>query len=219
MNIWNDTEAQKFFSFERKKAKDLYLGEKLFLSKILFENCTILDIGCAQGGFYKILKSYLKSFSYTGVDSSEKMILSAKKKYPKGIFHLIKKNNFKVLKKKYDIVIIYGVLHLTPEWRQILYNAKNLFKNFILFDLRETSQKTIDDNASKSYLSFNKKKKIKIPYNIINSNEASNFLKKIFRLNIYKFSYSGKISNFAKSKIKNVEFTNYCVAKKKIINL
>ena len=58
MNIWNDTEAQKFFSFERKKAKDLYLGEKLFLSKILFENCTILDIGCAQGGFYKILKSY-----------------------------------------------------------------------------------------------------------------------------------------------------------------
>ena len=36
MNIWNDTEAQKFFSFERRKAKDLYLGEKLFLSKILF---------------------------------------------------------------------------------------------------------------------------------------------------------------------------------------
>lgn len=219
MNIWNDIEAQKFFSVERKKIRDLYLGEKFFLSKILFENCSILDIGCAQGGFYKILKSYLKSFRYTGVDSSEKMILKAKKKYPNANFHLIKKNNFKILKKKYDIVIIYGVLHLTPYWRQILNNSKNLFKNFLLFDLRETSQETIDDNTLKSYLSFNNKKKIKIPYNIINSSEATNFLKMKFNSNIYKFSYYGKISKFAKSQIKNVEFANYCISKKRIINL
>ena len=83
MNIWNDFEAQEFFSSERKKKNDLYLGEKFFLTKLLFERCSILDIGCAQGGFYKILRSYLKSFSYTGVDSSERMILAAKKKYPK----------------------------------------------------------------------------------------------------------------------------------------
>ena len=68
------------FSLEKEKKKeDLYLGEKFFLSKILFEKCTILDIGCAQGGFYKIIKSFLKSFSYTGIDNSEKMILKANK--------------------------------------------------------------------------------------------------------------------------------------------
>ena len=147
------------------------------------------------------------------------MILKAKKKYPKANFYLIKKNNFKKLKKKYDIVIIYGVLHLTSEWRQILKNSKNLFNNFLLFDLRETNLKTIDNNISKSFLSFNHKKKIKIPYNIINSNEATSFVKKNFSSNIYKFSYFGKISNLAKSKIKNVEFTNYCISKKKIITL
>ena len=54
MNIWNDFEAQEFFSSERKKKDDLYLGEKFFLTKLLFEKCSILDIGCAQGGFYKI---------------------------------------------------------------------------------------------------------------------------------------------------------------------
>tara|TARA_Y100000590_G_scaffold470057_2_gene661673 strand:+ start:9557 stop:10216 length:660 start_codon:yes stop_codon:yes gene_type:complete len=219
MNIWNDLEAQIFFSFERQRKKDLYLGENFFLARTLFENCTILDIGCAQGGLYKILKSYLKSFDYTGIDNSEEMILKAKKKYPKANFYLIKKNNFKKLKKKYDIVIIYGVLHLTSEWRQILKNSKNLFNNFLLFDLRETNLKTIDNNISKSFLSFNHKKKIKIPYNIINSNEATSFVKKNFSSNIYKFSYFGKISNLAKSKIKNVEFTNYCISKKKIITL
>jgi 2-polyprenyl-3-methyl-5-hydroxy-6-metoxy-1,4-benzoquinol methylase len=216
MNIWNDLEAQKFFSSERQKQEDLYLGEKFFLSKVLFEHCSILDIGCAQGGLYKILKSYLKSFNYTGIDSSEKMISKAKKKYPKANFHLIKNNDFKKLKKKYNIVIIYGVLHLTSEWKQILINSKNLFKNFLIFDLRETNLKTIDNNISKSYLSFSRKKKIKLPYNIINSNEAAFFLKEKFRSNIYKFSYFGKISNFAKSKINNVEFTNYCISKKKL---
>ena len=55
MNIWNDIEAQYFFSKERQKKNDLYLGENFFLSKLLFEKCSILDIGCAQGGFYKIL--------------------------------------------------------------------------------------------------------------------------------------------------------------------
>ncbi len=219
MNIWNDLEAQIFFSSERQKKEDLYLGEKFFLSKILFEHCSILDIGCAQGGLYRILKSYLKSFNYTGIDNSEKMIIKAKKKYPKANFHLIKNNNFRNLKKKYDIVIIYGVLHLTSEWKKILINSKNLFKNFLIFDLRETNLKTIDNDITKSYLSFNHKKKIKIPYNIINSNEATIFLKKKFHSNIYKFSYFGKISNFAKSKIKHVEFTNYCISKKKIINL
>ncbi len=219
MNIWNDNEAQHFFSYERKKKKDLYLGEKFFLSKVLFENCTILDIGCAQGGFYNIIKSFLRSFSYTGIDNSEKMIEKARKNFPKANFHLIKNNNFKKLKKKYDIVIIYGVLHLTSEWRQILNNSRNLFKKFLLFDLRETELKTIDNDISNSFLSFSQKKNIKIPYNIINSNDATSLLKKKFIRNIYKFSYYGKISNLAKSRIKKVEFTNYCIAKKKLIVL
>lgn len=215
MNIWDDSEAQQFFSRERKKKEDLYLGEKFFLSKILFEKCTILDIGCAQGGFYKIIKSFLKSFSYTGIDNSEKMILKAKKKFPKGNFYLIRNNDFRKLRKKYDIVIIYGVLHLTPEWKQILNNTRYLFKKFLLFDLRETNLKTIDNNVTKSFLSFNKKNKKRIPYNIINTNDASSFIKKKFLDNIYKFSYHGKISNLANSKIKKVEFTNYCISKKK----
>lgn len=216
MNIWDDIEAQKFFSKERKKKKDIYPGENLFLSRVLFENCSILDIGCAQGGFYKILKSFVKSFRYTGIDTSEKMIFKAKKKYPRGNFYHIKNNNFKKLKKKYDIVILYGVLHLTSNWKEILNNSKDLFRKFLLFDLRETNLKTIDDNISKSFLTFNNKKLIKIPYNIINSTEASTFLKKKFKSNIYRFSYHGNISKFAKSKIRKVEFANYCISKKNL---
>jgi SAM-dependent methyltransferase len=80
INIWDDTEAQTFFFSERQKKEDLYLGENSFLFKALFEKCTTLDIVSANGGFYKILKTYLKSFNYTGIDTSEEMILRAKKK-------------------------------------------------------------------------------------------------------------------------------------------
>ena len=91
MNIWNDLRLRNFFHLRERN--DLYLGEKFFLTKLLFERCSVLDIGCAQGGFYKILRSYLKSFSYTGVDSSERMILAAKK-ISKANF-IYKNNNFK----------------------------------------------------------------------------------------------------------------------------
>ena len=86
MNIWNDIEAQ-YFSLKKDKKKMIFTwGKTFFLSKLLFEKCSILDIGCAQGGFYKILKSFLKSFSYTGIDNnSEKMIIKAKK-IPKSQF-------------------------------------------------------------------------------------------------------------------------------------
>ena len=35
MNVWNDLDAQNFFSSERKKKEHLYLGEKFFLKKEL----------------------------------------------------------------------------------------------------------------------------------------------------------------------------------------
>jgi len=80
INIWDDTEVQNFFSSERQKKEDIYLGKIFFLSKSLFENCTILDIESTHDGFYKILKTYLKSFNYTGIDACEEMILRTKKK-------------------------------------------------------------------------------------------------------------------------------------------
>ena len=45
------------------KFKDLYYAEKIFLKNCLFENCSILDIGCAQGGLTQLLKNLLISLA------------------------------------------------------------------------------------------------------------------------------------------------------------
>ena len=57
------------------------------------------------------------------------MIINAKKKYPKSNFKYYAGSNYKnFLKKKYDYVIIFGVLHLNLNWRKILINAKEISK-------------------------------------------------------------------------------------------
>ena len=89
---WGLKPSIEYFKSKRKNISDLYEGEKKIFSKIMFEKCSILDIVCAEGGFIKIIKSFIKNFDYTGVDVNPKMINLAKKKILSIIF--TKRMNF-----------------------------------------------------------------------------------------------------------------------------
>ncbi len=39
-------------------------------------------------------------------------------------------------KKNFDVVIIFGILHLNFNWKDIIKEANKVTKNFIWFDLR-----------------------------------------------------------------------------------
>ena len=56
-SFWSQKKIIKIYNEDRKNLKDLYYAEKIFLKNCLFENCSILDIGCAQGGFNSIIKT------------------------------------------------------------------------------------------------------------------------------------------------------------------
>ncbi len=77
---WGLKPSIEYFKSKRKNINHLYEGERKIFSKVIFEKCSILDIGCAEGGFIKIIKSFVKNFDYTGVDVNRKMINLAKKK-------------------------------------------------------------------------------------------------------------------------------------------
>ena len=78
--IWNAKEIVNFFNNNRSSYCSLYKGEKYLISRYIKKNDTILDIGCAQGGMYKILKKKFGKINYTGIDFNKKMIEIAKKK-------------------------------------------------------------------------------------------------------------------------------------------
>jgi ubiquinone/menaquinone biosynthesis C-methylase UbiE len=211
--IWNAKEIVKFFNNNRSTYNSLYKGEKYLISKYIKKNESVLDIGCAQGGMYKILKKKFKKIDYTGVDFNKKMINLAKNKCNYKKFYFYKNKNYlNFFKKKFDVVIIFGILHLNYDWKNILINAHKVAKKKILFDLRFSLLKKISTN----YLSLNldnKNKKSLVPYILLNKSKFSNFFKKKFKdckLDIY--SYTGKPSKYSSIKTK-VSFANCCLKK------
>ena len=71
-----------FYAGNRNKLSDLYLSEKKPLSFIKKKKVkSILDYGCAVGGFYKIFQQYFnKAIYYHGLDTEKNVIIAAKKK-------------------------------------------------------------------------------------------------------------------------------------------
>ena len=204
---WSQNTIIKFISENRKSYKDLYLGEKILLDQFFKKGFSVLDVGCAQGGFINILNQINKNFSYTGIDYNEKMLAIAKKKNPNYKFINIKNNNYsKDLKQKFDLVIVFGILHLNKDWKKIIKEAYKISKKYLVFDLRE-SKKKIKKNV---YLNLGDNKK-KIPYNIIEQRKIIDFLKKEFTdKKIVKVSYAGLPSRYSNYKSK-ITFGNYCI--------
>jgi len=208
-NSWSQKKIIKYISENRKNYNDLYLGEKILLNEYFKKGCSVLDVGCAQGGFVNILSQIEKKFSYLGIDYNEEMLAIAKKKQPNYKFINIKKNNFsKYINQKFDLVIIFGILHLNKDWKKIIKEGYKLTKKYLIFDLRESNKK-ISKNI---YLNLGNSKK-KIPYNVIETKKIEIFLKNEFKnKKIVKVSYDGLSSKYSNHKSK-ITFGNYCLYK------
>ena len=148
---------------------------------------------------------------YPKIDESKieyvKYTASGKNKKGFGTYYNIEDNNFaKNIDQKFDLVIIFGILHLNKDWKKILKEAKKLSKKYIIFDMRE-SDVEIKKNI---HLNMNNNGK-KIPYYIIKTQKIKNFLEKEFKnKKIVKINYEGFPSKFSNYKSK-INFGNYCI--------
>lgn len=139
------------YSNARNKPADLFDSEKYFIPRVISPNSKILDIGCAVGGFSEILRSYHANIEYYGIDISTKMIKSAKKKYPKHHFQVLKnissigfEDNF------FDIVQSWGVSVHEPEYKQLISESWRVTSRAVIFDMRlkEKGHEIVDKNIS-----------------------------------------------------------------------
>ena len=174
---WSQPGVLDFFSKERSATGDVYPSEWFFLKDCLKENMSVLDIGCAQGGFASIMSENLKSYRYTGVDISEDMIAKAKLRHPEQRFICSPEGDLSQLDgETFDLVLVLGILHLHERWRTTLESAWNHTGGALLFDLRETEGPTLSDKSISWFgMDFSgdpDQPELRLPYIVLNAGEA-----------------------------------------------
>ncbi len=205
---WSDQSLLDFYEKNRNSYENLYESEKIFVDRILKEETSYLDLGCALGGFASVLKEKLHKYNYVGVDASKTMINQALLLHDRShdFFHCpdgVASCGLEILS---DYVICLGFLHLHKEWRDTLLWALNHSKKGLLFDLRETPFDTIEDISECNFnTNFNdlSKEKCLLPYNVINCEESTKLVEDLFSSwgNIYQYGYLQEGNNNNSSKV------------------
>ena len=137
----------------REKYEEMDKSIKILLKKINFRNKKILDIGCASGGMYKILKNKFGPIDYTGIDLDTKCIEIAKTRYSKAKFFSTNFFSKEFKENTYDIVMLWGWAHMYPDWKKLFSKIIKISKGFILFDnrIRLNGPTVIDLDLSYQY--------------------------------------------------------------------
>jgi SAM-dependent methyltransferase len=83
---WGIPNVLDFFRTARSSCQQVYRSEWFFLRPALIEGLSVLDVGCAQGGFVSVLSEHLQDFTYTGLDINGEMIAKARERHPDSRF-------------------------------------------------------------------------------------------------------------------------------------
>lgn len=176
---WSSENAVNYYASHRYSVDDLYKSETFFLEDAVKTGKSILDIGCAAGGFSKIVKTYNKDLEYTGVDISPSMIDEAKRRFPDDNFSLCNGLKLDFPDNSFDIVISFGVLHMTENWKELLSEAWRVCRVSLILDLRVVEDNGIcDADTSYQRLDFDGKwdGASKAPYVVVGLDEITDYI-------------------------------------------
>jgi len=218
---WSKPDTVKYFSSCRNSIDDVYDSEKHFIMHILKPDYSVLDIGCATGGFYNVFKHLEPTISYTGVDISPEMIKKARTLHPDISFHVSRGNELPFDDKSFDVVFCSGALHMTFDWREVLKEGWRVTKKYFIFDVRLTESNRTVENLQESYEKiafFDEWDGISIvPYIIINVNEFLHTLELLDPTPSLQqvYGYYHSVSEMTVSPEKEVCMTMCCLGKTK----
>lgn len=132
---WGLENSVQFYAGERNKVGDLYPSEAAFLPPIVPRVSSVLDIGCATGGFFQIFKELNPKVSYVGVDISKEMVEVAKSHYPAGDFRVSDGNLLDFPDRSFDLVHCTGMLNHCPDFGDYFKEMNRVARRFVILDL------------------------------------------------------------------------------------
>ena len=215
---WGLPRVLDFFAERRTTGEHVYPSEWFFLKERLGEGISVLDVGCAQGGFATIIGEHVSSFRYTGLDVNPEMISRARARHPDHIFHHVAEGTFGLNPtERFDLVLVLGILHLHEIWRETLSQSWAHCGGTLIFDLRESAEPTIEDKARSYFrMDFNggddAHHTTNLPYVIVNSGDALALIEErcgdAKRLENYRYRHP--VSAAAVTPIAEVMASVYC---------
>jgi len=173
---WSSKSAIDFYYENRHEISDLYPSEKVFLPRVLFPGAKVLDVGCASGGFFNIMRSFEPHIEYTGIDLSDKAVGLATERYPDAKFMVTTGFRLPFQDNNFDIVHCTSVFNNEPNYQEMLEEMYRVSTRFVLIDIRLS--KDLGKQLQSVYnIQFNSKKvEATVPYVVNDADEVVNFI-------------------------------------------
>lgn len=126
-----------FFADHRRRPADLYPSERRFLPWLASRADSVLDAGCAAGGFSEIWRHYAPEIRYTGVDLSQPLVEAARGLHPEHEF--VQGNvaaGLPLPDRAARVVQALGWLFWEPEYEAALEELWRLTGRWLFVDFR-----------------------------------------------------------------------------------
>lgn len=126
-----------FYSEHRNRPENLYPSERRFLPWLARKARSVLDTGCAAGGFRHVWCYYQPSIVYTGLDVSASLIEAARRLYPGVSFMCGNVTEGVDLPDNYaNVVQALGWLNWEPKYSAAIAELWRLTDCFLFLDIR-----------------------------------------------------------------------------------
>lgn len=151
----------------RRRWNDLYESVRHFLAANDLAGEKVLDVGCADGGMYAIMRRRYERVAYTGLDVSPAEIRHARATYPDATFVVgdFLRSRFKT--GSFDTVCAFQVLNHQPQYRRFLAEMFRLARRRVIFSARVQYDfpTVVDLDASFLYYHGSGRRNYFIPFN------------------------------------------------------
>lgn len=168
--VWGSDDSIAYFSHERSRLDDLYSSERIFLPEITQRIATLLDVGCACGGFVDIFREINPDASYTGIDIVPDMIARAEAAHPGVPFINAPAHSMPFPDREFDLVHCSGSVHLNSQYQQMIAEMWRVSKRYALFDMRLTEGPTVTGGFTVNF--SGDEGGGRLPYHVVNINDA-----------------------------------------------
>ncbi len=176
---WSQPSAIDYYSKHRHEVSDLYPSERVFLPRVLFPGIKVLDVGCASGGFFNIMRTLEPTIDYTGIDIAEPAVDLARRTYPEARFEVTDGVIIPFDDEAFDLVHCTSVLVIEPRYQEVWEEMYRVTSRFVLADMRllkdVEGQKGLQDSRYRIQFDVQDQEAV-VPYVVSDADEVMRFL-------------------------------------------
>jgi 23S rRNA U2552 (ribose-2'-O)-methylase RlmE/FtsJ len=210
------SKTDRYIRKGRRRWEDLFKSVQYFLDKFKWQGEKVLEIGCAAGGLYEIMKNRYGNFDYTGLDISPAELKVARERYSNAKFICANFYNKKFKANSYDAVLAFLIVSHQRDYKDFISEMIRIARKKVIFDVRLRYDGTTIVDLDTSYLYYHGSGKRNY-YVVFNFYELFNFLHlaefNLKKISVYGYYTPDKTSAFVPMPKSKIIAASFCLEK------